>query len=146
MGCAKKTIEYFKLDDKVIWCISGVIWCISGAYMHIWCISGALCLQEIHSLGCSMQIKFSQLIPRNVSLFPHFHISRAFANPSYSVRWMSVYNRRKETNINLLGENGAFQFVDWLVPICRKSRLDWWGALLRLSAIFLRGLERLEAD
>ena len=41
------------------------------------------------------------------------------------LRWMSVYNRRKETDINLLCENGPFQFVDWLVPISAEipSRL-----------------------
>ena len=53
---------------------------------------------------------------------------------------MSVYNRRKETDINLLCENGAFQFVDWLVPISAEIRSRLVGAQLRLCAIFLPGL------
>ena len=116
----------FNLDNKLIWCIS-------------------LCLEEIHSVAIQSKLSlhflnsFKEIFPIFFSFtFPEkIH---PFANPSYSPRWMSVYNRRKETDINLLRENGAFQFVDWLVPICSESGLDWSGAQLRLSAIFLRGL------
>ena len=122
----KTNLAQFNLHNNLIWCISP-------------------CLEEIHSVAIQSKLSlhflnsFKEIFLSFFSFtFPQIH---PFAKPwSYSARWMSVYNRRKETDINLLCENGAFQFVDWLVPICSESRLDWSEAQLRLSAIFLRGL------